>query len=292
MVVEVRFVRKYVSQRQFPSGTLLSGCDIRAIYTARHLFAIKDVVLESIVSVFVRCRRWSARFGSVSILHSVVSELVDAVDDNFQSDFTIATRVACGLLDVVVIWSLVRSHICDHALRRSRFSCSIIDGGSCASKKIFAPHSVDISRDGYSIKTRAHSVRYWRCPMAGNKHGKRRNKDIIAARSMLIIALTLWSTGVRPIEFTPDAPTAVSKRRRKQPDSGGDGDASAKAKKAKRTNQTKRSRRRRRRSHNHNSSSNLRQQQRQQQLDGGDDVGDTTQGSTCTITRSVAPSIE
>jgi hypothetical protein len=57
------------------------------------------------------CRRWSARFGSVSILHSVVSELVDAVDDNFQSDFTIATRVACALLDVVVIWSLVGSSI-------------------------------------------------------------------------------------------------------------------------------------------------------------------------------------
>jgi hypothetical protein len=84
------------------------------------------------------------------------------------------------------------------------------------------------------IKTRAHSVRYWRCPMAGgsmarNKHGKRRhsseqNKDIIAARSMLIIALTLWSTGVRPIEFTPDAPAAVSKRRRKQPDSAREGE--------------------------------------------------------------------
>jgi hypothetical protein len=75
-----------------------------------------------------------------------------------------------------------------------------------------------------------------------NKHGKRRqsseqNNDIIAARSMLIIALTLWSTGVRPIEFTPDAPAAVSKRRRKQPDSGGDNDSSAKVKKAKRTNQ-------------------------------------------------------
>jgi hypothetical protein len=47
MVVEVRFVRKYVSsdicvERQFPSGTLLSGCDIRAIYTAHLLFAIKD----------------------------------------------------------------------------------------------------------------------------------------------------------------------------------------------------------------------------------------------------------
>jgi hypothetical protein len=55
-----------ILQRQFP-GTLLSG-DIRAIYTAR-LFAIKDVVLESIVSVSERCRRWSARFGSVSILH-------------------------------------------------------------------------------------------------------------------------------------------------------------------------------------------------------------------------------
>jgi hypothetical protein len=66
MVVEVRFVRKYVSQRQFPLGRLLSGCDIRAIYTARLLFAIKDVLLESIVSVSVRCRRWSARFGSVS----------------------------------------------------------------------------------------------------------------------------------------------------------------------------------------------------------------------------------
>jgi hypothetical protein len=67
MVVEVRVVRKYVSsnicvQRQLPSGTLLSGCDIRAIYTTRLLFAIKDVVLESIVSVSVRCRRWSARF--------------------------------------------------------------------------------------------------------------------------------------------------------------------------------------------------------------------------------------
>jgi hypothetical protein len=66
--------------------------------------------------------------------------------------------------------------------------------------------------------------------MARNKHGKRRhsseqNKDIIAARSMLIIALTLWSTGVRPIEFTPNAPAAVGKRRRKQPDSGGEGEA-------------------------------------------------------------------
>jgi hypothetical protein len=50
-------------------------------------------------------------FGSVSVLHSVVSELVDTVDDNFQSDFTIATRVACGLLDVVIIWSLVGSSI-------------------------------------------------------------------------------------------------------------------------------------------------------------------------------------
>jgi hypothetical protein len=38
MVVEVRFVRKYVSSdicvEQFPLGTLLSGCDIRAVYTA------------------------------------------------------------------------------------------------------------------------------------------------------------------------------------------------------------------------------------------------------------------
>jgi hypothetical protein len=41
-----------------------------------------------------------------------------------------------------------------------------------------------------------------------------------SSSSSSIIALTLWSTGVRPIEFTPDAPAAVSKRRRKQPDSG------------------------------------------------------------------------
>jgi hypothetical protein len=96
-------------ERQFPSGTLLSGCDIRAIYTARLLFAIKDVVLE--IDCFGICAVWpmecAVRF-SLSVLHSVVSELID---DNFQSDFTIATRVACKLLDVVVIWSLVGSSI-------------------------------------------------------------------------------------------------------------------------------------------------------------------------------------
>jgi hypothetical protein len=54
-------------------------------------------------------RRCAVRFSQQ--LHSVVSELVDTVDDNFQSDFTIATRVTCGLMDVVVIWSLVGSSI-------------------------------------------------------------------------------------------------------------------------------------------------------------------------------------
>jgi hypothetical protein len=54
--------------------------------------------------------------------HSVVSVLVDTVDDNFQSDFTIATRVACGLLDVVVIGRLL-----DRAYLRSRVAAVEIE---------------------------------------------------------------------------------------------------------------------------------------------------------------------
>ena len=74
------------------------------------------------------------------------------------------------------------------------------------------------------VKTRAHSVRYWRCPhMLGAKHVARdhkqrhsaeQSKDVIAARSMLIIVLTLFCTGVRPPEWTsegsPPKPSAAS----------------------------------------------------------------------------------
>ena len=88
------------------------------------------------------------------------------------------------------------------------------------------------------LRTRAHSIRYWRCPHAGGamtkgRDGKRRhsaeiNKDVSAARNMLIIALSLWSNGVRPIEFTADAPANA---KRKASGGGGGG----KAKKPKKT---------------------------------------------------------
>jgi hypothetical protein len=65
----------------------LSGCDIRAVYTARLLFAIKDVVLEPIVSVSVRCCRWSPRFGALGKI-----EFIDDDDDDDDEDFDEAPK--------------------------------------------------------------------------------------------------------------------------------------------------------------------------------------------------------
>jgi hypothetical protein len=159
-----------------------------------------------------------------------------------------------------------------------------------------------------------------------------------SARSM--IALTLWSTGIRPIEFTPDgqqaaAQAARQRRRWRCVGEGEEGEAhesveatsidrrGSNRRATKRTkryaddddndnddndpdqvddkiefidddddnddfDEARKRQRRRRRSHNHSNRANAQrdgQQQQQQQLDGGgDDVGDTTQGSTCTIT--------
>ena len=61
------------------------------------------------------------------------------------------------------------------------------------------------------LRTRARSVRHWRCPhqsggMAVARDGKRRhsaeqNKDVTASRCMLRIGLSLLLTGKRPAQF-------------------------------------------------------------------------------------------
>jgi hypothetical protein len=81
------------------------------------------------------------------------------------------------------------------------------------------------------VKTRGHSVRYWRCPCAGGgmidgrdgkrRHEKEQNKDIIASRSILIILLTLLTTGIRPKAWSDDDDDAT---KRDDDDGGDDGD--------------------------------------------------------------------
>ena len=71
------------------------------------------------------------------------------------------------------------------------------------------------------VKTRGHSVRYWRCPCAGGgmidgrdgkrRHEKEQNKDIIASRSILIILLTLLTTGIRPKAWSDDDDDATKR---------------------------------------------------------------------------------
>jgi hypothetical protein len=102
--------------------------------------------------------------------------------------------------------------------------------GTTNDSQNFAPHSEMITQSRRVRTPCDTGAARWRAARWRNKHGKRRhsseqNKDIIAARSMLIIALTLWSTASdrsssRPTRQRPSASDGASSS-----DSGGEGEA-------------------------------------------------------------------
>lgn len=128
-----------------------------------------------------------------------------------------------------------RRRCCRHPIKQSKPWPSAIDASSSQSS---TPVSSAMCVDHDLI------TNTWSCsPLVADgkqRHSAEQNKDVIAARSMLIITITLWCTDVRPAEWTrAGSPKKKQPKRRRDDDGAGAGATKKKKASKKRSSNNK-----------------------------------------------------